>query len=377
MTRRVAAVAAATICLLLAVWVGPGTAGAAGGASSTSATWAVAAAGQAGQEEIERRLALPPFAYVAESEYDLDDIQSGVIEYQGFAACIDSESDALVARPGAGSALLSVAVAPDGRRFLMTDMYEPVLHVFDAESGEEVLAISLPGVEGRDPSTWVMDALEEGGFPYSAMRGCSEGVACTPDGSLILVTSNAGLQVIDAETDRVVRTIPELLGGQIAVSFDGERAYVACDELDKLPPRDLVGWLEVMAKTEDCRLVSVDLTTWEVVKEVPTALVSGIAVKPDDSEVFFSETYKKRVRVVDSLTLEDRWDVSTGPSFSIGLGFVPSGAKAYAVCSADTGYMEILGGQTVPSIPAAEDFFCAVIDTAGKEITKRIPLDAY
>lgn len=27
--------------------------------------------------------------------------------------------------------------------------------------------------------------------------------------------------------------------------------------------------------------------------------------------------------------------------------------------------------------PMAEDFFCAVIETAGKEIVKRIPLEAY
>ena len=66
----------------------------------------------------------------------------------------------------------------------------------------------------------------------------------------------------------------------------------------------------------------------------------------------------------------------------IGLGFVPSGEKAYVVCSADSGYSDIIGGsasgeQTVPTVPKAEDFFCAVIDTQEEEIVKRIPLEAY
>lgn len=315
---------------------------------------------------------------MAETDYDTSRIGSGMFGYSGAAACIDSVSDSLVDLPAVGSSLQDVAVAPDGGRFYMTDAYEPVLHVFDAETREAVGEIALPGVEARDPSSWVMEATREEGFPYSEMRPCSGGVACTPDGTMVLVTSSAGLQVIDAATDKVVRTVPELIGGAVAVSFDGERAYVACDDFDTLAPRDFFGWFKLLSETNDCRLVCLDVATWEVIAEIHTALVGSIAVKPDDTEVFFSETYKKRVRVIDSLTLADRWDVSTEPSYSIGIGFVPSGAKAYVVCSADSGYTDILsGGQTVPSVPKAEDFFCAVIDTAREEIVKRIPLDAY
>jgi DNA-binding beta-propeller fold protein YncE len=331
-----------------------------------------------GETEIQRRLALPPFAYVAETDYDTAKIQAGQFGYGGAAAYIESASDDLVARPVAGSSLQDVAVAPDGSRVYMTDAYEPVLHVLDAETREEILEIPLPGVERHDPTSWMMDAFQEGGYPYSDMRTCSGGVACTPDGSMVLVTSSAGLQVLDAATDEVIRTIPELLGGAIAVSFDGTRVYIACDNFEELAARSFFEWFDVFQTTEDCRLVCIDLATWKVIGEVPTALVGGIAVKPDDSEVFFSEIYKKRVRVVDALTLEDRWHVSTEPSYSIGIGFVPSGAKAYVVCSADNGYSDIFSGeQTALSVPQAEDFFCAVIDTAEKEIVKRIPLEAY
>ena len=132
-----------------------------------------------------------------------------------------------------------------------------------------------------------------------------------------------------------------------------------------------------LKEAEDNRLVCLDLETWEVLGEIKTAVVASVAVKPDDSQVFLSETYKKRVRVVDALTLADEWSVSTEPSYSVGIGLLPSGAKAYVVCSADNGFIDMLNNQTVPSIPTAEDFFCAVIDTAGEEIVKRIPLEAY
>ena len=136
-------------------------------------------------------------------------------------------------------------------------------------------------------------------------------------------------------------------------------------------------WLKTIMEDRDSRLVCIDLQTWEILKEIQTSVVASIAVKPDDSQVFFSETYEKRVRVVDALTLEDLWSVSTEPSFSIGLGVTPNGTKAYVVCSADNGVLQSLGQQTVPTLPRAEDYFCGVIDTQRKEMVKRIPLEAY
>ncbi len=328
--------------------------------------------------EWERRLALQPFTYVGETDHDAAKIQAGRFGSSGAAAYIDSISDSLVARPAAGGSLQGVAVAPDGSRVYMTDAYEPVLHVLDAESKEQILEIALPGVERHDPTAWTKKAFQEAGYPYADMRTCAGGVACTPDGSLVLATSSAGLQVVDTQTNKVVRTIPDVLGGLVAISFDGERAYVACDNFAELTPRSFFEWFETFEKSEDCRLLCFDVATWTIIQEIPTALVGGLAVKPDDSQVFFSEIYRKRVRVVDALTLEDRWDVSTEPSYSIGIGFVPSGAKAYVVCSADNGYSDVLsGGTTTPRVPTAEEFFCAVVDTTGEEIVKRIPLEAY
>jgi DNA-binding beta-propeller fold protein YncE len=339
-----------------------------------------ALAGAFDRSEIERRLALPPFAYVGETDHDKAQLQKGEFVYSGAVAFIDSQSDTLVARPAGGASLQGVAVAPDGSRFYMTDAYEPVLHVFDAETELEIAEVTLPGVEARDPMFMVKAFQDAAGtFPYSLMRSCASGLACTPDGSLVLVASSVGLLVVDAATNKVVRTLPDLLGGSVAVSFDGKRAYADDDDFDELDPRSFADWFKLISTTEDCRLVCVDLETWQIVEETSCALVASIAVKPDDSQVFFSETYKKQVRVVDAFILEDLWTVSTEPSFSIGIGFVPNGTKAYVVCNADNGTLAYFAGSSPTAIrqPTAEEYFCGVIDTAKKEIVKRIPLEAY
>ncbi len=374
--RSAGAIAATAATTATSVETATSTGGTAPVAPPTLAT--IPATGEeTGGSEIERRLALPPFAYVAETDRD-------TARQSGAAAIIDSLTDSLAARPAAGTQLNAVAVSPDGSRFYVTDYYEAVLHVFDAETKMEILKIALPGVEPRDP-TWLGtvvlnsagDAYSEETFPFELMRPCASGVASTPDGAWVLVCSSAGLQVVDTATDQVVRTLSDVLGTLVAVSFDGMRAYVACDNLDSLAPRSYIDWIRTLMEDEECRLVCIDLKTWQIVKETPTATVAGLAVKPDDTQVFFSEMYEKRVRVVDALTLEDLWNVSTEPSFSVGIGFLPNGTKAYVVCSGDSGFFDSSGQLTTPKAPTAEDFFCAVIDTADEEIVKRIPLDAY
>ena len=161
----------------------------------------------------------------------------------------------------------------------------------------------------------------------------------------------------------------------MAVSFDGKRAYVASDNFNELSKRSLDDWLSLTVETGDCRLAYVDLETWEIVKTIPTGMVAGIAVKPDDSQVLFSEFGKQRVRAVDAVTLKDLWTVDTAPAHPIGLAFVPDGTKAYAVCAADTGYFQYGTVEGVaPIAPRPKDYYCLVIDTAAREIIKKIYL---
>jgi len=337
---------------------------------------ALGSAVTADQSETAARLDMSPRAYVAETDYDQAAALSGQAASTGAAALIDCSADTILSRPTVGTSPQDVAVSPDGESVYLTDAEKPVVHVLDAETAQEIETIALPGVKDNDRAAWMMQSFVSGAVAYSGGRPCTDAVACTPDGKLLLVTSNTGLQVVDIETGQVVRTLSELIGGVVAVSFDGLRAYVAYDTFDQMEPRDFTGWFNVFMTTEECRLVCLDLETWQTVAETTTAMSGGIAIKPDGSELFVSETYKSRVRVLDASTLEELWQVSTDPSFPVGIAFLPDGSKAYAVCTTDTGYADILGSEAQDTSPSPGSLFVAVLDTKAEEIVKRMPLES-
>jgi len=360
--------------------------------------------GAASRSEIERRLGLAPFAYVAETEHDYSNIQQNIYELRGKLAFIDSVTDMLVdsiepdmltiflqvldgiSNTFSNVSLQKVAVSPDGTRIYVTDAYQPYLHVFDADTHHYIMAIELPGVEPRTKLTMedMVNPLSDEIIPYTLFSvNCSSDVACTPDGKNVLVSSNAGLQIIDAETNQVVKTIPDINGTHIAISFDGSRAYIGTNNLAELEPRSYADWYRLIYTSEEFSLIVLDLLSWEVLAEIKTYAIGDIAVQPDKPEIYFSESFQKRVRVVDAQTLEDLCQFNTEPSFSFGIGFLPDGSKAYIVCAADglhpSVVIDSVNGFEPPDFgqPKAEDFFCAVFNTKTKQVFKKIPLNAY
>lgn len=314
--------------------------------------------------EIERRLALPRFTYVGEA-----DIKN--YKRTGAFAIIDSERDKLAYRPRMGKEPSQVAVAPDGRLVYVTDFALPVIHVLDAETYNEVRTIRLPGVK---PARQEFTAT--GKMCYADMQGCSAAIACTPGGGLVLVLSKAGLQVIDTATYKVVRTMPELKDGyDLAVSFDGRRAYIATLDYLRRGNKTLFEWSKLSVSGKGGGLALLDLESWKIVKRVKCGLVGGLAVDPDDSRFFASDHKLQSLRIVDPSSLADMAvvDLKSGRSTSFqprGVGVLPDGSKIYVVC-ADTSMGAATGGAS------ADEYFCAVIDAAAEEVVKRIPLDAY
>jgi DNA-binding beta-propeller fold protein YncE len=326
---------------------------------STAATPAAAV----DRAEIERRLALPRFTYVGETDYQ------GASESTGALAIIDSATDTLAFRPRLGSDLGRVAVAPDGRLLYVTDGDEPVLWVVDAETHEKVRGIRLPGVS---PSR--LNALNPtSSYTRAQLLPCSSAVACTPDGALVLVLDKAGLQVIDTASSKVVRTLPELRDGtEVAVSFDGTHAYIATTDALTRGKRTLAGWNKLFISGVGGGLALLDLKTWNVVKRISCGEVGGIAVDPDDSRFFCSDFKLRALRIVDPATLADLAVVPLKSKkattfLPTGVGVLPDGSKVYVVC-ADS----LAGADQCP-----EEYFCAVVNTESQEVVKRIPLDAY
>jgi DNA-binding beta-propeller fold protein YncE len=343
--------------------------GAAGGSGELiSETTGATPAATVDRAEIERRLALAPFAYVGETDY------RGAKGSDGALAFIDSETDTLAFRPRIGSDLGRVAVAPDGRLIYVVDQDEPVVWVVDAETHEKVGSIRLPGVSPSRRQAMTPTAK----YPYTEFQTCSSAVACTPDGALVLVLSKAGLQVVDTASAEVVRTMPELRDGQdLAVSFDGKHAYIATTDALTRGRHTPAEWYKIFMSGVGGGLALLDLETWQIDKRVSCGVAGGIAVDPDDSRIFCSDYKRKALRIVDPVTLADIAVVSlTSDKFKhflpVGVGVLPDGSKAYVVCTA-----------LVPSDPwtmanaGPMEFFCAVVATESQEVVKRIPLDAY
>ena len=338
-----------------------------GGVVGESPTSAATPAATVDRAEIERRLALPRFTYVGESD-------GAGTRASGALAFIDSEKDTLAFRPRLGESLGSVAVAPDGRLIYVTDKDAPVLWVVDAETHEKVRSIRLPGVIpsrlGRASAT--------GKYTHAQFQSCSSAVACTPDGALVLVLTTAGLQVIDTASAEVVRTLPELRDGMaLAVSFDGTRAFISTTDALARGKHTILDWREMTISGVGGGLALLDLETWQVVKRVSCGVVGGIAVDPDDSRIFCSDYKLKALRIVDPVTLADIAVVSLKSAkltdfLPVGVGVLPDGSKAYVVCTAANS-----SDPATASRQGLLEFFCAVVETKSQEVVKRIPLGAY
>ena len=341
-------------------------------ASATPSTITATPTPTVDRAEIERRLALPRFTYVGETD------SRGAKGSTGALAFIDSETDTLAFRPRIGSDLGRVAVAPDGRLIYVVDQDEPVVWVVDAETHEKVGGIRLPGVSPSRRQTMTITAR----YPYTQLQMCSSAVACTPDGALVLVLSKAGLQVVDAASAKVVRTLPELRDGQdLAVSFDGKHAYIATTDALTRGKHTLADWRSIFMSGVGGGLALLDLETWQIVKRVSCGVVGGIAVDPDDSRIFCSDFKLKALRIVDPVTLADISVVSLKSAKAQyfqprGVGVLPDGSKVYVVCAA---VMPTSGQMTSAATAGASPdlFFCAVVKPESQEVVKRIPLEAY
>ncbi|MCX6363030.1 MAG: hypothetical protein NTW58_02445 [Actinobacteria bacterium] len=239
-------------------------------------------------------------------------------------------------------------------------------------------SIRLPGVSPHKSGA----KTATGKYTYESLLPCSSAVACTPDGALVLVLSQAGLQVIDTASAEVVRTLPELRSGnEVAVSFDGKHAFIATVDSLTRGKHTMLEWVKMSIAGVGGGLALLDLETWQVVKRVKCGEVGGIAVDPDDSRIFCSDFKLKALRIVDPVTLADIAVVSLKSAKAQyfqprGVGVLPDGSKAYVVCAA---VMPTSGQMTSAATAGATPdlFFCAVVKTESQEVIKRIPLEAY
>jgi DNA-binding beta-propeller fold protein YncE len=216
-----------------------------------------------------------------------------------------------------------VAFSPDGSWAFVTNQWTHALGIVDARTNQQVHAIPVPG------------------DPYR--------VAVGPEGQRVYVTTNTGkLVLIDPAMRRIDRTVH--LGGNLnglALNADGTRIYVgdvggAVFELDSaghvlrgfaMPgrPQGLAlsqDGKELYAAGEDGDFIVLDLHDDAGIARVPLGAGGfGLAVTPDQSQVWVTAPSAGRVFVLDraSAAIRSNIDVGGAPRR---LAFDQSGALA-------------------------------------------------
>jgi YVTN family beta-propeller protein len=307
--------------------------------------------------DVERWLAAPRFTYVGETDYD-----QGSQAKTGHLAFIDNKTDTVPWRPEAGRGHSDVAVSPDGTRVYVTDVMKPVLYVFDADSRALLSTITIPGAEAMDEAGFAAKVQKGAAFPYSLMERPVHDVAATPDGTRIVVCTSVGVQVIDAVSLKIVRSLPDLIAYSLVISFDGRRLYVGSDPFVVISAEHTLQEWDEFIDVGKASLIVVDLTTYEIVNQREVGVIGGMAMKPDGSEVYACDLSARAVRAIDTSTLADLAVVPVDER-PVAIGVLPNGTKAYGV---------VYGDQRRPG-----SFFAVVIDTATRKEIKRIPLDMY
>lgn len=187
------------------------------------------------------------------------------------------------------------------------------------------------------------------------------GLAITPDGNTLLVADNrlgGGVSVIDIKDKTIVRTLSfgtTATPYGIAISPDGLFAYIAVHGLKQVKKFSLETYSEVHTFA-----VGTDPT--------------GLAILPDNSRLYVSNTADDTVSVIDLVTGTVLSPVITVGIEPKGVAISPDGARVY---TADYGTTAVIGTGTVSIINTATDTVKASLTNVISPIAVSITPDGY
>ncbi len=160
---------------------------------------------------------------------------------------IDTGDDTVVDTVLVGNGPERLAVAPDGKHVYVAISTDNDLAVIDTTSDKVVKTVAVAGGANRVAVTpdgkrvyvagdsgagrafvTVIDTTSDKVVNTVAVAGGANDVAVTPDGKRVYVTGSYAISVIDATSDMVVATIPNVydVGSDgIAIAPDGKHAY--------------------------------------------------------------------------------------------------------------------------------------------------------
>ncbi len=236
-----------------------------------------------------------------------------------------------------GIAPAALAVSPDGRKFYVADRGNNTVRVVRASTLLDLNSVTVAGgiprsvvaspngkriyVAAAGLGVLIMDAatgflldtislsIDDGG------RDNPQGIAISPDGTLLLVSEGAGGVRLHRISDKVLLRAFSFAAATLGVAFspDGSRVYIAAADLGGAE-----GTLNVFDVATGAPIDS------DLVGMLPT----GIAVSPDGNLVYVSNQGSNTVSVYNTLSgnVELTVTVGTAPT---GIAISPDGARVY------------------------------------------------
>ena len=218
---------------------------------------------------------------------------------------IDTGSGERLASVPVGAAPHEVAVAPDGRRAVVSNYGTPdlpgsTLRIVDIERAAVAAVIDVTPNTHPHGVAWLSPAR----------------MAVTAEGSRHLLIVN----VDDGSVETAIETGQEM-SHMVVVSADGARAYVA--------------------NIRSGSLTVIDLLAARKVVDVPTGKGSeGLALRRDGSEVWVCVRAEDRIAIVNTRSLEIVGSIET-PKMPIRVAMSPDGRFAYVSCAAASALISI------------------------------------
>lgn len=272
-----------------------------GAGSTATAVVKVAVAGQMG-----------PYAYVP-SQVDAPP-KAGILKV------IDTATNTVITSVTVGVYPTGVAANPAGTRVYVTNSGSNTVSVIDTATNQVISGIIDPKTNSAH------DYIPVGVNPI--------GVAVAPDGKKAYVANSASgtVSVIDTETNKVdtVNVGGQPQGVAVAATPLGVRVYVA--NMDSGSKKGVV---------------VIDATSNSIIGTVPTDNGPyGVAVKPDGSKAYVTNSGSKTVSVIDTAS-NTAMSIGVG-SNPRGIAINPAGTLAYVVNNGDRtiSLIDIVAGNT-------------------------------
>lgn len=257
---------------------------------------------------------------------------------------------------GLGTAPQAIAFSPDGRKAYVANtgsvsmintvtnrVLVPNVHLSTTAPAVPNGIVASPDgkrvyVAGGASGVFVLDAALIQQIPAEAITGLTagggilnspQGLAITPDGTLLFVADNhagGAITTVNIAGKAVVSSVvfgPSLVPLGVAVSPDGKKAYVAVTDTSFATP-DFVAVLDGVSGAQT--------------GSIPigfNATPTGVAISPDGSRVYVSNRAANAVSVIS--TADNSVTQITGVTAPTVIAISPDGAKAYVASYSNNG----------------------------------------